>query len=240
MAQSDTGALRRCKPRPIPKQVEVHRRRGPITLDFDCAQNLRCPLVSLPHHSLPRALAGAASPAAPIKRSSTSEHSAAAVIGDEENRTETSGCARSSSDVQEGFAKGWTPGGDVEDEDGHRRSCPPSASSNCREHDLYADEHADDLDGMHGHDSDRNVVHAAQPEGGAHMDHLRPQTLVPVRLVAVLIDGAGKGWMAARRLWSVADVGYDVLAEAGLTKGAVDSEQEVSDAHALCLKTLRM
>lgn len=55
----------------------------------------------------------------------------------------------------------------------------------------------------------------------------RQKALVPVRVVAVLVDGAGKGWMAARRLWSVQEVGFDALSKAGLTSGDVDQDQEV-------------
>lgn len=51
--------------------------------------------------------------------------------------------------------------------------------------------------------------------------------LVPARLLAVLVDGSGKGWMAARRLWSVVEIGFNALAEAGLAVADVDLEQEV-------------
>ncbi|CAM9499132.1 unnamed protein product, partial [Ectocarpus sp. 12 AP-2014] len=56
--------------------------------------------------------------------------------------------------------------------------------------------------------------------------HQHHGALVPARLVAVLVDGSGKGWMAAQRLWSVHDVGHHALAEVGLTAGDVDREQE--------------
>ncbi|CAB1100558.1 unnamed protein product [Ectocarpus sp. CCAP 1310/34] len=61
--------------------------------------------------------------------------------------------------------------------------------------------------------------------------HQHHGALVPARLVAVLVDGSGKGWMAARRLWSVHDVGHHALAEAGLMAGDVDREQEVARGH---------
>lgn len=68
-------------------------------------------------------------------------------------------------------------------------------------------------------------------EKARHQRHHQRQhhgALVPARLVAVLVDGSGKGWMAARRLWSVHEVGHHALALAGLTAGDVDREQEVS------------
>ena len=62
--------------------------------------------------------------------------------------------------------------------------------------------------------------------------HQHHGSLVPARLVAVLVDGSGKGWMAARRLWSVGEVGLQALAEAGLSVGDVDQDQEVGSKSA--------
>lgn len=51
---------------------------------------------------------------------------------------------------------------------------------------------------------------------------------VPVQIVAVLVDGAGKGWLAARRLWSPKEVGMEPLVLAGLTLQDLDLNQEAS------------
>lgn len=72
----------------------------------------------------------------------------------------------------------------------------------------------------------------ALKDGEPTTNHRQPHQdqLIPARLVAVLLDGAGKGWMAARRLLSVREVGAEALAEAGLGFADVDREQEVIDS----------
>lgn len=54
------------------------------------------------------------------------------------------------------------------------------------------------------------------------------QKMVPLRFVAGLVDGAGKSWLAGRRLWGVRELSPQLLAEAGLGLGDIDLEQEVS------------
>lgn len=81
----------------------------------------------------------------------------------------------------------------------------------------------------------RDLTNGVDQRGRSNLEQHQHQSqsshhpLVPARLVAVLIDGAGRGWMAARRLWSVREVGMHALAEAGLASADVDQEQEVSD-----------
>lgn len=58
--------------------------------------------------------------------------------------------------------------------------------------------------------------------------NIKPSREVPVRVIAVLVDGAGKGWLAARRLWSLREVGTEPLALAGLALRDVDLDQEAS------------
>lgn len=62
-----------------------------------------------------------------------------------------------------------------------------------------------------------------------HVDrqHKQRNALVPARLVALLVDGSGQGWMAARRLWSVHEVGQAALTAVGLGIGDIDQDQEV-------------
>lgn len=70
--------------------------------------------------------------------------------------------------------------------------------------------------------------HLNQPQPQQHYYWQHHGNLVPAQLVAVLVDGSGKGWMAARRLWSVGEVGPQALSEAGLSGRDVDVDQEVS------------
>lgn len=78
----------------------------------------------------------------------------------------------------------------------------------------------------HGHNS---VFKSGKTTTSHRHPHRRQDQLIPARLVAVLLDGAGKGWIAARRLLSVREVGAEALAEAGLGFADVDREQEVKD-----------
>lgn len=79
----------------------------------------------------------------------------------------------------------------------------------------------------HGHEN-VNTVDPKQQQQHQHPHQQQHRALVPVQLVAVLVDGSGKGWMAARRLWSVGEVGFQALSETGLSAGDVDADQEVS------------
>lgn len=79
---------------------------------------------------------------------------------------------------------------------------------------------ADNVDQTHHHH------HHGRSQPQPHQQH--EGVLVPVQLVAVLVDGSGKGWMAARRLWTVSEVGFQALSKAGLSAGDVDADQEVS------------
>eukprot|EP00903_Cladosiphon_okamuranus_P016056 g14823.t1 len=69
-------------------------------------------------------------------------------------------------------------------------------------------------------------LHHHQERSQPHPHHQPLGGLSPVQLVGVLVDGSGKGWMAARRLWSVGEVGFEALSEAGLSPGDVDVDQE--------------
>lgn len=53
-----------------------------------------------------------------------------------------------------------------------------------------------------------------------------PHHEVLARIVAVLVDGRGKGWLAVRRLWSVREVGLAALLLAGLGAQDLDRQQE--------------
>ena len=79
------------------------------------------------------------------------------------------------------------------------------------------------------HQQDQSIPATKGESATNHQRHPpHKHQLVPARLVAVLLDGAGKGWMAVKRLWSVREVGVEALAKAGLSFAEVDREQEVS------------
>lgn len=77
-------------------------------------------------------------------------------------------------------------------------------------------------------DGRNNAFKSGNPTTNRRHAHPHQDQLIPVRLAAVLLDGAGKGWIAARRLLSVREVGPGALAKAGLGSADVDLEQEVS------------
>ena len=80
-------------------------------------------------------------------------------------------------------------------------------------------------------DGRHNAFKGGNPTTNRRHPHPHQDQLIPARLAAVLLDGAGKGWIAARRLLSVREVGSAALAEAGLGSADVDLEQEVSLEH---------
>ncbi|CAM9158958.1 unnamed protein product, partial [Discosporangium mesarthrocarpum] len=56
---------------------------------------------------------------------------------------------------------------------------------------------------------------------------LQQRRVLPVRVVALLEDGAGRGWVAARCLWEGRDIGERELSRGGLQWKDIDHEQEL-------------
>lgn len=238
-------------------QVVVSHHGRPIKLDLDCSETLRCPLLSFSrlaahgsedldsHQGLlpPCRTAGGRDHSGddgddetavermpenvvrqPAAEDDTHERSAAhgvAVVADAGSET--------ADDEDEGVlvlrADRWEDSdSDEARESGHRPStggAGSSAAANTSSRNRHED--ADLVGRNHNHPG----LNRPQSRQHAHQQH-HVGGLGPVQLVAVLVDGSGKGWMAARRLWSVAEVGFQALSEAGLSAGDIDADQEVS------------
>lgn len=246
--------------------MQINHHGRPTTLDLDCRETLRCPLLSFYH--LPRQTPSASTTTA--QPSSTEQGirdglgfdpSARPSTG-ETARDETSESCRHSCDKGEGFGKHGTlrslsgidntkvvEMGQAEGEkeannvkqdcEGCRGGFPANRAASsyrgtCQDGNSAMKTTPDQAD-PHTHDANpshltHGVVGRDSSSRAQHRLLSPPHyALVPARLVAVLVDGAGRGWMATRRLWSVREVGVHALVEAGLALADVDQEQEVRD-----------
>eukprot|EP00752_Nemacystus_decipiens_P013794 g12246.t1 len=258
--------------------VVVSHHGRPIKLDLDCANTLRCPLLSFPrlgadgahahgsedlegHQGLdPCGTKGGHDDDDDVEDSGVK--GAEAMGGMRENvglvgqlKVEGSDCHRRQDGGQNhtsseavgvdadgeeaddgdegvlvsGIDRREGPGSDQTLESGRRPSTGVVGSGSATntdngrrrgtaENEVSSDSHS------HSHSQSRG---RSQPQ--PHQDTRRQHQgrLVPVQLVAVLVDGSGKGWMAARRLWSVGEVGFEALSAAGLSTGDVDVDQEL-------------
>lgn len=229
-------------------QVVVRHNGRPIKLDLDCSETLRCPLLSFPHPS-DAAMEPMANHRAPhgTKFGEAGEEDGSKQVTvemayDMVDIETSNGGGREEQPDGTASANTIDSGGSVPESTARRRA---DTSRRSKSIDERADPVSDkiiatpDPDQI-GQDSQREsrrnreelAKHKHQPDRSGRQHHQYPHQqhrgdLVPARLVAVLVDGSGKGWMAARRLWSIGEVGFNALAEAGLTSADVDLEQEV-------------
>ncbi|CBJ33282.1 C2H2 zinc finger protein [Ectocarpus siliculosus] len=232
--------------------VVVNHHGRPINLDLDCAEELRCPLLRFPLRSCnpstgPSVEHRRADNATDDKAGGDALPDVDSVLpgfgdglqgGQEASRNLTASSGGSRKDLTDDGQGASAPKNDT---DGGSGSFPARSGPSI---DACIDDNGnDDVLPQHfltggGIDpaglGENNSHHQHEPQHHQNTHHQRHHqhqhqhhgALVPARLVAVLVDGSGKGWMAARRLWSVPDVGHHALAEAGLTAGDVDREQE--------------
>lgn len=231
--------------------MEVRHHGRAQKLDLDCAETIRCPLLSIPRSTTStNTISLAPRPASSERGATVSAGGAEAFEGGEEE-TEESGAAihnlvRDGVDglkehdpeaVTAAVAEG-RPVGEGEEGWEHTRkyhdiSSPQNMSARrssvgYRKNGHNAPNMSDNI--HHNIDHSKNEVSASIQDGSTGISRgstAKNYPLIPVQLVAVLVDGKEKGWVAARRLWSVRDVGLDNLKAAGLAPGDVDREQEV-------------
>lgn len=224
-------------------QVVVRHHGRPIKLDLDCSETLRCPLLYFPRPS-----DASMHPVANHRALHRTEDS-----GSPEGESEGGKAQMADDDIvtvetSKGDGKGEQQGetDDSLDNGGHGQGSTArimaDTSRRSKSVDTNSDTVSDQNDALPHPD---RIDHGPKEGGSSGQHHLTQEQhqhdqqyrhqdtyqscgdLVPARLVAVLVDGSGKGWMAARRLWSVVEVGFNALAEVGLAMSDVDLEQEV-------------
>lgn len=209
----------------------------PIKLDLDCSETLRCPLLSFPLLA-PVADGGSANLTAHQRLGPCRTEDERDDIDDETTCMERTPegiigqpAACDGSNHQHGGSQTTKRGLSMAP---RTENDPPAHSAALDSDDDAGSENPEgDDDGVMEEEeedgiADRNRHHVHPPQPRQHPQKQHHGGLVPVQLVAVLVDGSGKGWMAARRLWSVGEVGFQALSQAGLSAGDVDVDQEVS------------
>lgn len=213
-------------------QVEIAQHGRPVTLDLDCSDKARYPLLALPRSHTPITSASRAEVNEQSDSNMASDVGCLAAMIDHRGDAVGEVRVESESDKEKKEEKEGEDeegriemGGTLENGRSRRSSAanPSSSSSRARENGVGT---ADN----HRHMPTSGVTSGASREPSKSRHH---QALSPARLVAVLVDGSGRGWMAAHRLWSVQDVGTDALMGAGLALEDVDQDQEVSGSSCL-------
>lgn len=245
--------------------MQINHHGRPTTLDLDCRETLRYPLLSFSHrpHRVTSVSTARSSSTEGVKDSCDFDLSLRAltpetaqgvasdlggnscVPGEELGKHDTlgsvsgtyTGSKLSERSQEEGEQEEHSLEQHWEGSRGSSRIATASRTSTCR--DTCQDGNiilktTPDHAGPRTHDANlcdltNGMDHPGSSRLGQHQSRPSHHPLVPARLIAVLVDGAGRGWMAARRLWSVREVGMHALAEAGLAWADVDQEQEVSD-----------
>lgn len=230
-------------------QVVVRHHGRPIKLDLDCSETLRCPLLSFPRtpdasmdpaerHRAPHCAEDDDASEGVMKQptGNASEACLAPAISETpkcDGREEQQDGTSSDATLDGGGSYPTSTARKRTDASGRIRSVDENADAVEVDDENNALPHPHRIDQDAQHEPSGNQHHLYQQQEHQHDQHHHQDPhqhrggLVPARLVAVLVDGSGKGWMAARRLWSVDEVGVNALAEAGLTMGDVDVEQEV-------------
>lgn len=196
-------------------QVRVSHQGRPVELDLDSAEVHRCAILALPPASIPIAV----SPTfAAVK---ANEQGDGIIASEPQQETEEE------ASVAVEFSRKSGEGGII------------SGDHTCGDPVVNADiawQHARRVrGGRDGSGATRSREFSSSVEGGESSfvtpsgeNKVNRRREVPMRIVAVLVDGAGKGWLAARRLWSLREVRMEPLTLDGLTLQDLDLNQEAS------------
>ncbi|CAM9950179.1 unnamed protein product [Scytosiphon promiscuus] len=207
--------------------VVVHNGR-PVKLDLDCSQTLRCPLLRFPPSRAPSVECIPADDDEQDQAESAAEDgvpgcSDGTAVG---QPTRQDSC--STKIDQTATTAVVDVGIDAANQDDDEEDVRCVLSPRRRKFDENNERGSSDNERQQQRQQQEPQGQLSDQRHPRHPDRQRKQrgALVPARLVALLVDGSGKGWMAARRLWSVHEVGFPALTKAGLAMRDIDQDQE--------------